>query len=296
MLTPIALSLLLGFSVWCIARALLPSPPQLDGALQALAEPRWPDSRRAAGGVEGHAHQFGGWIMAVTGADMSDLKADLAVLDRSEEVHLIERLKTGVFWAGVPLVFSIFALIVTGDLVLSPTLIAVVSAVLLVVGWFLTDGQVRSQAAERRREFESALTTYLGLVSILLAGGSGIEGALQDGVEQGEGWPFQVLRRSLTDARIRGISPWTAMEETGERLGLEAMTDLASTMELAGTSGAHIRESLMTKAKALRNHHITEIEREASGRTTAMAGPTGLMMTGFVILLIYPALTAVLSL
>ena len=52
----------------------------------------------------------------------------------------------------------------------------------------------------------------------------------------------------------------------------------------------------MTKAKALRTHQIAEIEREASGRTTAMAGPTGLMMAGFVVLLIYPALQAVLAL
>ncbi len=296
MLAPIVLALLGGFGVWCIARAFIRTTTPLGAALSSLAEPRWANAGDAPTGVEGQVHRLGGWIMAVTGTDMGDLKADLAVLDRTEEVHLIERLKTGGFWALVPVMFATFAFITTGQLIFTPSLIAVASVVALIVGWFLTDGQVRSQATERRKEFDSALTTYLGLVSILLAGGAGIQQALQDGVEQGEGWAFTVLRRALTDARVRGISPWEAMEETGERLGLEAMTDLSSTMELAGTSGAHVRESLMTKAKALRNHHITEIEREASGRTTAMAGPTGLMMAGFVVLLIYPALTAVLSL
>ncbi len=288
--------LILGVGVWCIARALIPTVRPLDAALAALSEPRWDDSLRAPTGVEGQAHRLGGWIMAVAGADMSDLKADLEVLGRSEEVHLIERLKTGAFWALVPVMFLVFSFIATGTLIFSPTLVAVCAVVALIVGWFLTDGQVQTQAAIQRKEFEAALTTYLGLVSILLAGGAGIQQALQDAVEQGEGWSFQLLRRTLTDARVRGISPWIAMGEAGERMNLESMTDLSSTMELAGTSGAHIRESLLTKAKALRNHHITEIEREASGRTTAMAGPTGLMMAGFVVLLIYPALRAVLSL
>ncbi len=296
MLTPLMLALLGAFGAWCVARALIRTTPPLDAALASLAEPRWSDTELGPAGVEGQAHRLGRWIMDVTGTDLGDLKTDLAVLDRSEEVHLIERLKTGGFWALVPVLFAAFSFAATGEMVFSPGLVAVAAAVLLVVGWFGTDAQVRSKASERRKEFESALTVYLGLVSILLAGGAGIQQALQDGVEQGEGWSFYVLRRALTDARIRGISPWEAMEETGERLGLEAMTDLSSTMELAGTSGAVIRESLMTKAKALRNHHITEIEREASGRTTAMAGPTGLMMAGFVILLIYPALTAVLNL
>jgi len=296
MLAPLLAGLLGGFGVWCIARALLPTTAPLNQALASLSEPRWSATPRGPTGVEGQAHRLGRWIMDVTGADMSPLKADLAMLNRTEEVHLIERLKTAAFWAVVPPMFLLFGLIATGGLVFSPTLIAAASVIALIVGWFLTDGQIRTQAANRRQEFEAALTTYLGLVSIGLAGGAGIQQALQDAVEQGEGWSFTILRRSLTDARVRGISPWVAMGEAGERMGLEAMTDLSSTMELAGTSGAHIRESLMTKAKSLRNHQIAEIEREAAGRTTAMAGPTGLMMAGFVVLLIYPALRAVLAL
>lgn len=296
MLTPLLFGLIGGLGVWCIARALIPTTRPLDQALASLSEPRWSDADRGPAGATGLAQRVGGWIMDTTGADITSLKTDLAVLDRSEEVHLIERLKTGGFWAAVPMMFLLFGFLATGQFIFSPTLIVAASAIALVVGWFLSDGQVHSQADKRRREFEAALTTYLGLVSIGLAGGAGIQQALQDAVEQGEGWAFNILRRSLTDARVRGISPWAAMGEVGDAMGLEAMTDLSSTMELAGTSGAHIRESLMTKAKALRNHQIAEIEREASGRTTAMAGPTGLMMAGFVVLLIYPALRAVLSL
>ena len=61
-------------------------------------------------------------------------------------------------------------------------------------------------------------------------------------------------------------------------------------------SGAHVRDSLLTKARAIRNHQLADIEREAAGRTSAMVGPTGFMLAGFVILLIFPAFQAILNL
>ncbi len=296
MLIPVSLGLLLGFGLWCIARAFLAPVPALDVALASLSEPHWSDTASQPDGFEGVAHRIASWIVEITGADMRSLQADLAVLDRAEERHLIERSKTAMFYGALPGVFWLILLILLARPPVSASLMVVFSVLLGVLGWFLTDAQVRHRADARRAEFSSALATYLGLVSILLAGGAGIQQALHDAVEQGEGWSFRVLRRALTDARVRGISPWITMGEYGSKLEMESLGDLASTMELAGTSGAHIRESLITKAKAFRAHHLADIEREASARTTAMAGPTGLMMTGFVVLLLYPAVDAVLAL
>ena len=183
-----------------------------------------------------------------------------------------------------------------GTPVAGPAPLVVAAVALAVAGWFLTDAQVRAAAVKRRAEFDAALVTYVSLVSILLSGGAGIQEALHEAVDQGRGWSFLVLRRALTDSRVRGVSPWEALDEHGARLGLTGLVDLAATMELAGTSGAHVRDSLMTKANAIRAHEIAAIEREATGRTTAMVGPTGLMMTGFVVLVIYPAFQAVLNL
>lgn len=298
MLAPIFFGVVLGLGLWCAARSFIVPARPLDAALEALGESRWSaaDGGSSNSGLNEWAQRCGRWIMSITSTDMLNLKSDLAVLDRNETHHLLERIKTGLFWAVLPPVFWVLPILVSGSPWFSSTLAVVASVAFAVGGWFLTDQQVRVQAAGRRKEFEAALVTYLGLVSILMAGGAGIHQALRDAVDQGQGWSFQLLRRSLTDARVRGISPWDAMAEQGARLEIEALVDLAATMELAGTSGAHIRESLMVKAKALRTSQISEIEREASGRTTAMAGPTGLMMTGFVILLLYPAVHAVMGL
>ena len=44
-----------------------------------------------------------------------------------------------------------------------------------VAGWFYALIDLRSDAAKARREFVSSLASYLDLVSILMAGGAGVE-------------------------------------------------------------------------------------------------------------------------
>lgn len=304
MLVPVACGLVLGLGLWCLLRAFLVPTTPLDRALAALGQPRRSGSGTELGGgagggvgaVDDLAGRFGAWIMAVTGTDLRGLAPDLAVLERSQEHHLVQRMRTALLYGAFPLMVWAFTRLGAGIDPAHPALILVAALGAGVVGWFVTDAQVRGRARARRREFDGALVTYVSLVAVLLAGGAGIQQALTDAVDTGRGWAFLVLRRALTDARIRGVSPWEAFDEHGTRLGLTSLVDLAATMELGGTSGAHVRESLITKAKALRTHQLAALEREAAGRTSAMVGPTGLMLAGFVILLIYPAFQAILNL
>ena len=294
MLVPVGLGAVAGLGLWCLLRAFLrPRQPLVD-ALAELSVAR-PDGMEENTDLDDATHRVAAWIMEVTNTNLRPLASELAVLERSDEVHLIQRMRTAAFYSVLPLfVWLITSL--AGASIFHPALVVIAALVLAVAGWVMTDVQVRAGAQRRRAEFDSALVTYVSLVSILLSGGAGIQEALHESVAQGRGWPFLVIRRALTDSRVRGISPWESLNEHGRRLGLTRLVDLAATMELAGTSGAHVRQSLMTKAAAIRDHEIAAIEREATGRTTAMVGPTGLMMTGFVILVIYPAFQAVLDL
>ncbi len=296
---PVGLGTLAGFGLWCLLRAFIRPVVPLDRALAVLDRPR--PTAGAGAGADGRsdldsvAERIGAWIMTVTGSELRSLSTELAVLERSEEVHLVERIKTGAFYALVPVLVWFIGWSFSTSFA-PPVAYPLAMVVGAVAGWFVTDAQVRARATARRREFDAALVTYLSLVSILLSGGAGVQEALRVAVDSGRGWPFLVLRRALNDARLRGLSPWTALGDHGRRLGLDRLVDLAATMELAGTSGAQVRDSLVTKAAALRTHELARIEREAGNRTTAMVGPTGLMLTGFVILVIYPAFQAVLDL
>lgn len=289
---------LVGLGLLAVARGVIARRRPLELALTALAEP--PAAARTGVGAstaaDSWAFRTGAWVMRLFGADMGGLRADLLVVDRTEEVHLMERIRTAVFLGLAPAVIALVLALGGVDLIVTPTLVAVLCLVLGVFGWFLTDIQLRQRASRRRTEFDSSLVTYLGLVSIATAGGSGINEALWSAVDQGVGWPFQILRRTLADARNRGVSPWDSMEAHASRLELTSLAELAATMKLGGTSGAFVRDSIMTKARSLREHQLAEIEQEANSRTSAMAGPTGLMLAGFLIMLLYPAVVAILSL
>ncbi len=296
MLQLIGLGTLAGAGLFLVLRGLFPTKPTLEESLLALSEPNW-STGQYGGSAGGTDSAFGSRVIAALDLNLQKLEVDLRVINRTQERHVLERIKTAVALAVAPLLFGFAMPYAFGGGPLLPPIVLFASPfALAVVGWFVTDHQVRSKAAKRRREFDAGLATYLGLVATLTAAGSGLEEAMWVSVEQGRGWAFQVLRRTLSDARNRGSTPWELMNEHGHQLELPSLIELGATFQLSGTSGAHIRDTVMTKANSLRNHQLAVIEAEANAKTAAMAGPIGFMLAGFVILLLFPAITTVLSL
>lgn len=289
---PILFGLLAGVGAWLLARSWSTPARSLERDLGALDRP----NRGAVGSASVEvrlARSVSGHFGELVAAD--GLRGDLELIGRTEEEHLVERLRTSLFYGGAPLALWWIGAVV-GVRVAPATLAHAVALAGLVVGWMITDQQVRRRADDARERFSAALVTYLQLVAIQVAGGSGVDEALRTAADYGNDEAFSLLRGCLNDARVRGVSPWVVMADRGDRLGLDGLVDLASTMELAGLSGAHVRESLMTKSRSLRLHQINESERDADTRTTAMAGPTSFMAGGFVVLIGYPAFTVILGL
>ena len=56
-----------------------------------------------------------------------------------------------------------------------------------------------------------------------------------------------------------------------------------------------MRESLAAKAKSLRDHELSDAEAEAQSATERMALPVVLLFLGFLILIGFPAIDAVLT-
>lgn len=290
----ILLGAIAGSGLLLAARGLFPPRATLDEELLSLGRPNWSS---AVSTSESSDSVFGHRVIQALDLDLRKLEVDLRVVNRSNDRHVLERVKTAVALALAPLVFGLaMPYVLSGQALLPPLILWTAPVALGLVGWVLTDHHVRSQAARRRREFDAGLATYLGLVATLTAAGSGLEDAMWTSVDQGRGWTFQTIRRALSDARNRGASPWEVMDEYGRYLQLPALIELGATFQLSGTSGAHIRETVMTKARSLRDHQLVVIETEANANTTAMHGPIGFMLAGFVILLLFPAVTTVLSL
>ncbi|WP_328869641.1 type II secretion system F family protein [Streptomyces sp. NBC_00287] len=284
------LSVGIGLGLWALMVGLVPPRAPLSALISRL-------SATPASSPLLIAEQ-GGWavrigrpftgVLRALGVPTVRVRQDLAVVGRSLETHLAEKAAlaaTGLLLpGGMALVLSL------GGRALPWVVPLGASLALAVVGFVLPDVTARAEAERRRASFRHALSAYLNLVHILLAGGAGLEGALADAAEVGQGWSFQQLRRALNTARLTRTSPWSTLGQLGEELHVGELTELAAALALAGTEGAKVRASLAAKAAALRSRDAAEAEGLANAATERMALPGMLMAFGFVIFVFYPAL------
>lgn len=213
--------------------------------------------------------------------------ADLAVCERSVSKFAQDRLVWAMFAAAVPL--GLVPLITVDVLSLPIGFVLVGVIVAAVGGWLYALIDLRSDAKKARREFRHALAAYLELVTILMAGGAGVETSLYDAAEIGRGRAFRQLRAALSASQARREPPWASLGGLGNRLGVAELQQLEASMSLAG-GGARVRSSLHAKAAAMRGKDLAEIESEAQTRSETMVLPVAMMFAGFLLLIGYPAL------
>ena len=297
MIVPLACGAGLGLASWLLVRALVPARPNLAAALEALERP--PTLRPELLGLDGSTALAGlgrrlVGLAEVLGAGVGPrLTRDLDLVGLGYERYLIDKLLAAVAGLVLPL-FVLVALGVAG--LASPVGLAMLIALASMIGgFFVPDLTLRAQARERRAAFAHAFALYLELVSLVLAGGGGIETSLGEAGEAGEGWAFQELRAALASARLTGRTPWDAFRDLGEHLGVPALSELASSVTLAGEQGAKVRASLTAKAASLREHEVRAAEAEAEAATERMTIPLVMLLAGFVVFIGYPALQRVLT-
>ncbi len=276
----------MGLGASLMAGAIRRRPVPLDEVLGRLERP----AARAVPGVS----DWWGRLLGLVADDGSARRArDLAVLDRSPERHAVERLTTALALGALPL---LAAVVMSLGGVHGATGPAVASSVAAApIGFWLPEFTLRSQAAARREAVVSSLSSYLDLVTVLLAGGTGTETALVAAAEAGDSWTFQRVRDALTVTRARRRSPWEGLAELGEEIGVDELVELASSVQLAGEQGAQLTATLAARASALRAAQLARVEARAQAATERMSLPTVLLFVGFLVLLGYPALQIVLD-
>lgn len=290
MIEGLLLGALLGFGTFLIGRSLFPAAPDVGRDIAALHRPRW-DERRTTQTAVGRLATA---VMRLPGSDRSAAARDLAVVGRTVERHAVEKLSMSVLGASLPLLVAIVMGVSGAGL--PPGLVMLAMGAGAIGGWFYADIDLRSDAEARRRDFRHALGVYLDLVNVLLAGGSGVEGALDDAARVGDGWAFAQIRQALSSARLNRESPWTTFDRLSDQIGVTELTELSSSIALAGDSGARVRESLAAKAVSMRDHELTRAQAEAEAASERMSVPLVAMATGFILLIGYPAIAQVLAL
>ena len=285
----------LGFAggVLLILSGAFPAPLPVDRALAQLHRER---TRNDDGAEESRLDRVLGrsWAESALGAKITlAAAADLRVTGETATSHLAQRAAfglLGLLWA--PLVVLLMSI---GGVRVGAALPLWVCVVLAPVGFAYPGLALRSAAADRRRGFRHALSAFLDVVAVSLASGRGVDTALNDGVRAGHGWPFAELERALSEARLLGESPWTALARLSRAIGVPELAELAASAALAGNEGARVRSSLAAKARAIRVRGLAEVEGAAQSATERMTLPVVLLMVGFIVFLGYPAIDRVIN-
>jgi len=285
----------IGVGVMLSVRALAPRPVPIDSVLAGLARPgrALTDHTNVTEVRSDHLGRVAQRAIEAIGINLGGYRHDLELVVRSTERHALDKLLGGVAGLLVPNV----AAVVLSSLAIGPRLglVAVLSVGTAVLGFLMPDFLLRDEAEKRRRAFRHALSSYLDLVNVLLAGGAGIETALYAAADAGDGWGYQTIRSALRRARLTGQSPWHTFAVLADDLGIIELAELAANVSLAGSHGARIRASLAAKADTLRGHQIAETEAAAEAATERMTIPVAVLLLGFLLFIAYPAVSQITS-
>jgi Flp pilus assembly protein TadB len=291
-----------GLGAYLLFRAIFPPRPGLSARLAAFdaarrrgeAEP----SRAAitAERVTGLRARVGKSLAAfyeARGWQQRSVRADLALLDRSFETFLATKflLAIGAI-VFIPILVAYFAVLGLNVVVAVPVWLGIFFALIF---FLLPDMQLRGEAASRRRDFRHAVSAFLDLVSMNLAGGRGVPEALMTAANVGDGWAVRRIRDALSNARITGITPWQALGGLGEDVNVDELRDLSAALALVADDGAKVRQSLSARAASMRSRELADIEGKAGERSQSMLVAQLLLCAGFLIFLAYPAVMRVVA-
>lgn len=292
-----------GLGAYLLFRALFPPRPGLAARLAAFDAARRRGESESAGRIAATAGRVTGLRARVgrslaafyeaRGWQQRSVRADLALLDRSFEAFLATKfLLAAAAIVFIPVIAGYFTLLGIGVAVAVPVWLGIFFAV---VFFLLPDLQLRQEAAARRRDFRHAVSAFLDLVAMNLAGGRGVPEALMTAANVGDGWAMRRIRDALSNARITGLTPWQALGRLGEEVNVDELRDLSAALALVADDGAKVRQSLAARAASMRSRELSDMEGKAGERSQSMLVAQLLLCAGFLIFLAYPAVMRVVA-
>ena len=282
-----------GAGVYLGVRAIRPRPVPLAEALAALERPRPPATQPVTTGALAHRiGQAGVRLLEATGlVDMGRLSTRLRALGKTVEAHVYEKLLAGLAGFAIPVLFTL--VVAAAGVSVSPAVTAVGAIAVGLAGFLYPDLGLAEQIERRRRDFRHSLSAYLDLVTVILAGGGGLETALQASADLGDGWAFAEIRAALRKSRLTNRTPWEIFDDLGVELGVDELRELAAAAQLAGDQGARIRASLAAKADSMRAAQTAAIEAQAEGATEKMLLPVVTLVVGMILFIGFGVVQAI---
>jgi len=282
------MSLLLTAAVWLVITGWRQPRPLLRTAMQRLRRPQ-------------NVHQYGDAAPDIitqigAGAERVPLvrrrfrdNSALRIIGRPATTHIGYLIVAAVIGFLCPslVLFGLQAIGIVDFSVFVPAAVSIVCAVLAPL--FVHSACI-AEAAERRIDLRHQLSAYLDMMTMLLAGNSGHEGALRQAAEAGDGLLFRQLRRRMREVSTTGHSLVNALSIVADDFELPELEQVASAAALSAAEGAPVARTLAAKCSTLRSTLAADDEARARVRNDKVTPPLVGMAVLFMALLIYPAL------
>lgn len=289
---------LVGLGVALIVWRLTPADPDLGDALNRLSPNRTgsrADLGQAEAGARDARERLGVWGMRTlpAGAWGSVPVKELAILRTPVSRFYGEKLMfAGLGLLAPPLLATFFTLLRLPVPVVIPVIASLGAAV---VFFFVPDYNARDDAKKARAEFARALGAYIDLVALERNSGAGPRQAMEAAADVGDSWVFRRLGEELARTRWSGLTPWDALRNLADELGLPELQDLADIMRLSGEEGAQIYSNLRARSAGMRAAMLGAEKAKANEVGERMSIPMSLLGVIFLAILVAPALLRVMG-
>lgn len=182
-------------------------------------------------------------------------------------------------------------LTVAGVVSLGVFIPAGISLLASIGGPFLVHSAALSDADGQRIDLRHQLSAYLDMMTMLLAGNSGHEGALQQAAEAGDGLLFRQLRKRMREVATTGQSLVHALSLVADDFEMPELEQVSAAAALSAAEGSPVARTLAAKCATLRSTLAAGDEARARVRNDKVTPPLVAMAVLFMALIIYPALS-----
>lgn len=283
----------LGVSVGLAVWAVRPSRPRLRQVLERTHSPGPVSEASPAGGTQQWADRLGQRLLHTEGVAARLPLQDLKLLERSP-AQLVGRCAVyAVLGLVMPQgLLAMLALLGTPPPVAFPVAASVLLGVVL-GGKSLHD--VREEARELREEYRYATAALLERAAMARVGDAGAAEALYRAASAGNCRALVRIRQVLEHSRYAGTSPWRALEQLGEDVGVAEVAQPARILALAGEEGATVHETLQHQASEQRAALAADRKSQANVASEQMVVPVLAVTLTLILFMAGPAFTRLMQ-
>ncbi len=213
----------------------------------------------------------------------------LRLIGRPLDVHVGLLVTAAMFGLVAPAMIMSFAMAL-GVVPIGLAVPALLSIACAIIAPLAIHANAITSADEVRVDLRHQLAAYLDMVTMLLAGNSGHEGALEQAARAGDGLLFRELRRRMREVSTTGTSLVSALSLVAADYGMVELEQVAAATALSAAEGAPVARTLSAKCATLRSTLASDEEAAARIRNDKVTPPLVGMALLFMALIIYPAL------